>query len=50
MWELYDLENDRSEMKNLANQHPQRVQDLSSKWQAWASRCKVTPWPWKYQP
>ena len=50
MWELYHLENDRSEMKNLANQHPQRVQDLSSKWQAWANRCKVTPWPWKSKP
>ena len=50
MWELYHLKNDRSEMKNLANQHPQRVHDLSSKWQAWASRCKVTPWPWKSKP
>ena len=46
-WELYDLEADRTELNNLAKQHPQRVKELAAKWDAWADRCGVKPWPVK---
>ena len=42
-WELYDLEADRTEMHDLAAQHPQRVQEMSEQYAAWAERCGVIP-------
>jgi arylsulfatase len=33
-WELYDLATDRGETKNLAATHPDKVQQLSARWQA----------------
>ncbi len=44
-WELYDMAADRSEMQNLAAQHPERVQELTAQWNAWAQRTGVLPWP-----
>jgi arylsulfatase A-like enzyme len=44
-WELYDLKNDRSEMHNLASQHPDIVKDLAEAWQHWAENNKVLPKP-----
>ncbi len=46
-WELYDMEKDRSETKNLANEHPKKVKALAAKWEEWAVRARVKPWPWK---
>ncbi|MBL8235858.1 MAG: arylsulfatase [Bryobacterales bacterium] len=43
-WELYDLENDRTELNNLAAKDHSRVQMMSAKWQAWADRSNVLPW------
>ncbi len=43
-WELYDLEADRSELHNLARQHPQRVRQMARAWQRWADRAGVVPW------
>jgi arylsulfatase len=31
-WELYDMESDRSELHNLANQYPERVRDMAMLW------------------
>jgi len=42
-WELYDMEKDRTEMHDLAATHPQEVQQLSAKWDAWAARANVLP-------
>jgi arylsulfatase A-like enzyme len=42
-WELYDMEKDRTEMHNLAAQHPQEVQRLSVQWDTWAARAYVLP-------
>jgi arylsulfatase A-like enzyme len=42
-WELYDLEKDRSETKDLNQMHPEKVQELDSIWDAWATRCNVYP-------
>jgi len=42
-WELYDMTADRTEMHNLADQHPDKVKDLSGRWEAWAARANVLP-------
>ncbi len=42
-WELYDLEADRTETKDLAALHPERVRTMSSEWDTWAARCHVLP-------
>jgi arylsulfatase len=42
-WELYDMDADRTEMHDLAAQHPDRVRDMTAQYQAWASRCGVIP-------
>ncbi|MFO0878118.1 MAG: arylsulfatase [Gemmataceae bacterium] len=31
-WELYDLRTDRTESKNLADQHPDRVRSMAAQW------------------
>ncbi|MHC4168153.1 MAG: arylsulfatase [Planctomycetota bacterium] len=46
-WELYDMEADRTEMHDLAGRYPEKVAELSGKWERWAQRAKVKPWPWK---
>ncbi len=43
-WELYDLELDRTEMNNVANDHPETVTELTALYDAWAKRCHVMPW------
>jgi len=45
-WELYDLEADRTELKDLAAAQPERAAQMAALWQAWAERAKVVPWPW----
>ena len=42
-WELYDMEQDRTEMHNLAAANPAKVKALAAKWDAWAARCDVLP-------
>jgi len=44
-WELYNLKTDRTEQHNLAAGQPDRVEELSAKWEAWASRAQVKPYP-----
>ena len=44
-WELYDLAADRSELLNLASDKPDLVKRLAGKWEAWAARASVTPYP-----
>ena len=45
-WELYDVEKDRSEMHDLAQQHSEIVEQMVEQWLDWAARAKVLPWPW----
>src|SRR5205823_9740252 len=40
-WELYNLAHDRTELNNLADQQPQRVQAMAAQWQSWAERTHV---------
>jgi hypothetical protein len=40
-WELYDLETDPTEMKNLIDQETARAKAMITAWEAWAKRCHV---------
>lgn len=44
-WELYDLSRDRIEANNLAAREPQRVTELTARYEAYAARSNVEPWP-----
>jgi arylsulfatase len=44
-WELYDLEADPVELTDLAAKQPDRVKELAAKWDDWAKRCNVVPYP-----
>jgi len=44
-WQLYDLANDRTELKNLAKDKPQKVVELQTEYEKWAKRAGVEPWP-----
>ena len=46
-WELYDMRSDRAELHDLAGERPDKAAELSAKWEAWAVRAHVKPWPWK---
>ena len=44
-WELYDLEADRTEMRNLAGAQPARVASMAALYyDRWAARALVEPW------
>ena len=40
-WELYDIEADRTELHDLAAQHPDRVKTMAAQYDAWARRTHV---------
>ncbi len=42
-WQLFDMEKDRTETQNLADQHPQVVNDLADYWGKWAKEMGVLP-------
>jgi arylsulfatase len=42
-WELYDMVADRTELNDLAAEHPERVRDMQAQYEAWATRCGVKP-------
>jgi len=44
-WELYDLKNDRTELHDVAGTKPELAQELAAKWDAWAERAHVKPYP-----
>ena len=44
-WELYDLKADRSEMRDIATQHPQKVKELVEVFKEWAEQVDVIPAP-----
>ncbi len=46
-WELYNLEKDRGELHDLAEEMPQRVEKMAAAWEAWAKRANAKPWPYK---
>jgi len=44
-WELYDVDADRSELHNLAEEEPQRLRKMIDTWLDYARRANVLPWP-----
>jgi len=44
-WELYDMETDRTELKDLASRRPEIAKRLASDWNRWAAENHVTPLP-----
>jgi len=42
-WELYDLSNDRAELNDLADQRPERVEQLRTRWMRWAEDVNNMP-------
>lgn len=43
-WELYNMDDDRTELKDVAHAHPERVTEMASTWQKWADQAGVLPW------
>lgn len=41
-WELYNLDDDRTELVNLAEQHPQRLAEMRQQWETWATATGVS--------
>ena len=44
-WELFDMNNDRTETKDLSKENPEIVEDLSKLWIEWASKAGAIPRP-----
>ena len=44
-WELYDMKKDRTELHDVSAQEPDKAKDLTAKWEAWAERTHVKPYP-----
>ena len=44
-WELYNLKADRTELHDLAAVEAARAADLAAKWETWATRTNVKPYP-----
>lgn len=43
-WELYDIENDRSELNSLTMEKPEKVVQMSKMWHSWARKNGVLEW------
>lgn len=44
-WELYNMIEDRTELKDLSGTEAERVATMSGLYDAWAARCEVRDWP-----
>ena len=43
--ELYNLNEDRTEMHNVADKYPDRLAKMQKQYEEWAKRCMVVPSP-----
>jgi arylsulfatase len=43
-WELYDLDSDRTELRDLAAAEPEIVAELTALYALWEARCGVADW------
>ncbi len=46
-WELFDMEKDRTELNNVADEEPELVQEMAAMWQEWADRTGIVPRPYQ---
>lgn len=44
-WELYNLNEDRTEMHDLASRYPKKLRKMVNEYNKWAKRCMVVPSP-----
>ena len=44
-WELFNLKKDRAEMNNLADEFPDRVEEMAAAWLVWAKETGIVPRP-----
>ncbi len=44
-WKLYDMEADRTELHDLSDKEPARLQQMTAMYDAWAKKIGVQPWP-----
>lgn len=44
-WELYTMDEDRTEQNDMARTEPERAKELRTRWESWAERAKVLPYP-----
>ena len=44
-WELYNMNEDRTELNDLSSSEGNRVKDMSNEWKEWAKVSNVLPWP-----
>ena len=42
-WELYNLADDRTEMNDLSDTYPERVEEMKTMWEDWAKRIRAYP-------
>lgn len=49
-WELYDMEEDRTEMRNIADKHQKRVRKMKDDYTNWAAYVGAQPWPMPQTP
>ncbi len=45
-WELFDMENDRTEMHDVAANHPELVAEMADRWLKWGKRTGILPRPY----
>jgi len=43
-WQLYSMELDRTELRDVSTDQPRRVRELAALWSEWAERSDVIPW------
>ena len=44
-WELYNMDQDRTELNNLAEANRPKADEMAGLYDEWAPRCHVSPWP-----
>lgn len=44
-WELYDMDEDRTELNNLVDSNRPKANEMIRLYEEWAERCEVLPWP-----
>ncbi len=44
-WELYNMDQDRTELKNLAEANRPKADEMARLYDEWSARCHVSPWP-----
>ena len=48
-WELYNIDEDRNELNDLASDHLERVKKMAGMWQVWGKRTGIIPRPYNVQ-